>query len=51
MFDRDAVEPDDCPFTMRHLGTVVVVDGEMAMGNRLRMVCVGLVNVFRRDQS
>jgi hypothetical protein len=29
----------------------VVMRGEMAMGNRMRMVCVGLVNVFRWDES
>ena len=51
MLDRDTVEPDDSPFAMRHLCGVVVMGGEMAMGDRMRMVCVGLVNVFRRDES
>ena len=39
------------PSPCAHLCGVVVMGGEMAMGNRMRMVCVGLVNVFRRDES
>ena len=52
MFGRDTVEPDNSSFViMRHLGRVVVMRGEMAMSDRMRMVCVRLVNVFRRDES
>jgi len=51
VLDRNTIEPDNASFVMRHLCGVVLMRGEVAMGDRMRMVCVGLVNVFRRDES
>jgi hypothetical protein len=43
------VQPDHLSFVAPYFGAVVIVGLEVSMGDDVRMVEIGLVNVLRRD--
>ena len=47
--DDGVVQPNDSSFVAPYFGAVVIVGLEVSMGNDVRMVKIGFVNVLRRD--
>jgi hypothetical protein len=47
--DGGIVQPDDAPLVIFYFGAVVIVRLEMSMGDGVRMVKIGFVNVLGRD--
>jgi hypothetical protein len=47
--DGGVVQPDYASFVISYFGAVVVVRLEVPMGDGVRMVKIGFVNVLRRD--
>ena len=49
--DGGGVQPDDSFFVAPYFGAVVIVGLEVSMGDDIRMVEIGFVNVLRRDNG
>lgn len=49
LLNAHIVEPDDTPFAVGNLGPVVIVWGEVSMGNGMGMVGIRFVDMFRGD--
>ena len=49
--DGGVVQPNDSSFVAPYFGAVVIVGLEVSMGNDVRMVKIGFVNVLRRDNG
>ena len=47
--DGGIVQPDHASFMISYFGAVVIVRLEVSMGDGVRMVKIGFVNVLRRD--
>jgi hypothetical protein len=47
--DRSVVQPDHSPFVAPDFRAIVIVRLEVPMGDGVRMVEIGFVNVLRRD--
>jgi len=47
--DGGVVQPNHSSFKVRYFGAVVIVRLEVPMGDGVRMVKIGFVNVLRRD--
>jgi len=47
--DGGVVQPDYASFVISYFGAVVIVRLEVSMGDGVRMVKIGFVNVLRRD--
>jgi hypothetical protein len=47
--DGGVVQPDDASLMTLYFGAVVIVRLEVSMGDGVRMVTIGFVNVLRRD--
>jgi hypothetical protein len=47
--DGGVVQPDDASFMIFYFRAVVIVRLEVSMGDGVRMVTIGFVNVLRRD--
>ena len=49
--DRSVVQPNHSPFIAPDLSAIVIVRLEVPMGDGVRMVEIGFVNVLRRDNG
>jgi len=49
--DGGVVQPNHSPFIAPDFGAVVIVGLEVSMGDNVRMVEIGFVNVLRRDNG
>jgi hypothetical protein len=49
--DGGVVQPDYASFVISYFGAVVIVRFEVPMGDGVRMVKIGFVNVLRRDNG
>lgn len=49
LLNTHIVEPDDTPFAVGNLGPVLIVWGEVSMGDGMGMAGIRLVDMFRRD--
>jgi hypothetical protein len=47
--DGSVVQPNHASFVAPYFGAVVIVGLEVSMGDDVRMVEIGFVNVLRRD--